>query len=201
MLTLYDIMVHYDPDTLKLAQIPPPVCPRCGSHRTEIVGTSDDGRTMTVRCNACGERSRIETATAASAARTAARDGGDGSDELDVMRVVGRALAQLPDAESRMRVLDWASGRFGPATTGDVSQPAPSQLAPSQPAPSQPSQDSGDLALSVEGMEELFVDPRDPRDAGDARKAARPAVPEQLESLVEGFVSDFQRVAVAWQSV
>jgi len=54
-------MVHYDA-TLKLVPTPPPICPKCGSHRTEIVGLSDDGRTVVVRCNACGARSELKTA-------------------------------------------------------------------------------------------------------------------------------------------
>jgi hypothetical protein len=51
-------MVHYDP-SMYVAQIPPPVCPKCGSHRTEIVGRSDNGETIVLRCNACGARSEI----------------------------------------------------------------------------------------------------------------------------------------------
>ena len=51
-------MVHYDP-TLRAAQTPPPICPKCGSHRTEIVGQSSNGDTVVLRCQACGERSRI----------------------------------------------------------------------------------------------------------------------------------------------
>ena len=38
---------------------PPHICPKCGSHRTQVVGLSDDGHTVIVRCNACGERSEI----------------------------------------------------------------------------------------------------------------------------------------------
>jgi hypothetical protein len=60
-------MVHYNPP-FRLAQTRPPICPKCGSHRTEIVGRSHGGETVVVRCNACGERSRVtipaETATA-----------------------------------------------------------------------------------------------------------------------------------------
>ncbi len=41
------------------AQTLPPVCPKCGSHRTVIVGRSDDGGTIVLRCNTCGERSEI----------------------------------------------------------------------------------------------------------------------------------------------
>ena len=197
-------MVHYDPETLKLAQTPPPVCPRCGSHRTEIVGLSDDGRTMTVRCNACGERSRIETAGDATAARTAACIDADGSDELDVMRSVGRALAHLPDAASRTRVLNWASDRFGLATLADADVDQARLFEPPRVA------DHRDLALSVDGMEALFSDHTDTKEVrstrnadrpGEADRPARPVVPERLESLVEGFVNDFQRVATAWQSV
>jgi uncharacterized Zn finger protein len=54
-------MVHYNPEW-HVAQVPPPVCPKCGSHRTQVVGRSDDGRTVSVRCSSCGERSRIEVA-------------------------------------------------------------------------------------------------------------------------------------------
>ena len=138
LLTLYDNMVHYDPDSLKAAQTPPPVCPRCGSHRTEIVGLSDDGRTMTVRCNACGERSRIEMAHAEPDARTAARGDEDGAEELAVMRLVGRALAQLPDSQARARVMRWASERFQHVAIPDAWTLAPD-----------PSPRSHDQALSV----------------------------------------------------
>jgi uncharacterized Zn finger protein len=51
-------MVHYE-RTLRVAQTPPPICPKCGSHRTEIVERLPNGETGVVRCNACGERSRI----------------------------------------------------------------------------------------------------------------------------------------------
>jgi hypothetical protein len=52
-------MVHYNPEW-HAAQIPPPVCPKCGSHRTQVVGRSDDGRTVILRCSSCGERTRVE---------------------------------------------------------------------------------------------------------------------------------------------
>jgi len=51
-------MVHYHPSLIASPQ-PPPTCPKCGSHRTQIVGLSDDGQTIVVRCNACGARSEI----------------------------------------------------------------------------------------------------------------------------------------------
>ena len=51
-------MVHYD-NPWAMAPVPPPICPKCGSHRTQIVGMSNDGSTVIVRCNFCGERSEI----------------------------------------------------------------------------------------------------------------------------------------------
>ncbi len=51
-------MVHYGPDR-HAAQVPPPICPRCGSHRTQVVGRSNDAKSMVLRCNACGERSTV----------------------------------------------------------------------------------------------------------------------------------------------
>ena len=51
-------MVQYNQDW-HAAQLLPPVCPKCGSHRTQVVGRSDDGKTVIVRCNACGEQSRV----------------------------------------------------------------------------------------------------------------------------------------------
>ena len=67
-------MVHYDPP-FHLAQIPPPICPKCGSHRTEIVGRSDDGETIVLRCNACGERTRVAIPVDESAPAHRAGDG------------------------------------------------------------------------------------------------------------------------------
>jgi hypothetical protein len=56
--TVYDIMVYYG-QRLLAAQLPPPVCPKCGSHRTQVVGRSSDAQTVIVRCNSCGERSSV----------------------------------------------------------------------------------------------------------------------------------------------
>ena len=64
-------MVHYAPK-FETAQQPPPLCPKCGSHRTEVVGRSSNGDTLILRCHACGERSRISNATSAEEAAPAA---------------------------------------------------------------------------------------------------------------------------------
>jgi uncharacterized Zn finger protein len=53
-------MVHF---TTKIEVLPypttPPVCPKCGNHRTEIIGKADDPTKRTVRCNACGAISTV----------------------------------------------------------------------------------------------------------------------------------------------
>ncbi len=36
----------------------PPVCPKCGSHRTEVIGKTDADKDI-VRCHACGAISKI----------------------------------------------------------------------------------------------------------------------------------------------
>jgi transcription elongation factor Elf1 len=68
-------MVHYN-TPLSLAQTPPPTCPKCGSHRTEVVGRSDNGATLVVRCNACGERSRVTIPREAALANAGREAGG-----------------------------------------------------------------------------------------------------------------------------
>ena len=54
-------MVHYGPDRQTAANLPP-ICPKCGSHRTQIVGRLEDGVTLIVRCNACGAHTTLHPA-------------------------------------------------------------------------------------------------------------------------------------------
>jgi hypothetical protein len=101
-------MVHYAPDAPPAAHTPPPVCPKCGSHRTQIVGSSEGG-VLTIRCNSCGERSTISVG-----ARETVPSGDDVATDLAVMRGVGQPLGRLPDAESRTRVLRWTTDQLTP---------------------------------------------------------------------------------------
>jgi hypothetical protein len=65
--TVYDIMVHYGrPEPPKPA--PPQLCTKCGSHRTQIIGRLEDGKTLIIRCNACGAHSTVLATRAAAAA-------------------------------------------------------------------------------------------------------------------------------------
>jgi len=41
------------------------MCPKCGSHRTQIIGTSDDPTKQTLRCNTCGAISTVPVENAA----------------------------------------------------------------------------------------------------------------------------------------
>jgi hypothetical protein len=59
-------MVHYEPAG-KDAGPTPPVCPKCGSHRTEVIGLSDDLKLKFIRCNACGFRSAVPNTNASPA--------------------------------------------------------------------------------------------------------------------------------------
>src|SRR5262245_48337928 len=82
-----------------------PTCPKCGGHRTEAAGRSESGRGIDVRCNDCDERFSMLVDRRAS-------DADNMTGEIEAIRTVGRALAQLPDARSRLRVLRWAAERF-----------------------------------------------------------------------------------------
>jgi len=62
-------MVHYQPD-LSTLPYPPRTCPKCGSHRTQIVGISNEGQTIVLRCNACGARSEVTPPLEDASART-----------------------------------------------------------------------------------------------------------------------------------
>ena len=64
-------MVHYQPDLSTLPH-PPQTCPKCGSHRTQIVGISNEGRILVLRCNACGARSEVTPPLEEGAALTGA---------------------------------------------------------------------------------------------------------------------------------
>jgi hypothetical protein len=54
----HDIVVHYAPDRQHPGNLPQ-ICPKCGSHRTQIVGRLEDGKTLILRCNACGAFSTL----------------------------------------------------------------------------------------------------------------------------------------------
>ena len=141
----YDLMVHYDPNIRRAAQPPSPTCPKCGSHRTEVVDRTDDGRSITVRCNVCGARATVLIDRRAT-------DADNVTDEIEAIRTVGRALAQLPDAASRVRVMRWASERF----QIDLTVVAASAAAQARATVADRPADIEDPTLSTEGLDDLF---------------------------------------------
>jgi len=50
-----DIMVHYG----HRHETGSSLCPRCGSNRTQIIGSSHDSTTLIMRCGSCGERTAV----------------------------------------------------------------------------------------------------------------------------------------------
>lgn len=134
-------MVHYDTDE-NLVSPPalPPVCPKCGSHRTEVVGRSNDGKLIALRCNGCGERSEVTPVSDRAGADLVAA-------ELEAILAVGKALTRLDDAAGRKRVLTWALERFNGDDT--VVVPVEPQAATVVPFP--------DQTLRVDNLTDLFT--------------------------------------------
>jgi len=52
-------MVHYKLDSKPAAPFPPPACANCGSHKTSVIGMSQDLTITYLRCATCGARSEI----------------------------------------------------------------------------------------------------------------------------------------------
>lgn len=177
-------MVHYDPPSLNAAQQPPPVCPKCGSHRTEIVGITDQGQVV-VRCNTCGERSVVPSGSPRTAPTL---DVDPISAELDAMRVVAAAIARLDDPESRRRVLRWIGERFDASQPGAQPPDAAHAHAPAVQGHSEPA----DAALSIDGVDLMFEAERE----GVRIEGAEP---RSIQAMVSGFIADFQRLAIEWQ--
>jgi hypothetical protein len=125
--------------------------------------------------------------------------------ELEVIHAVGRALARLPDADAQRRVIRWINDRF--------QQPSVA-AAPDHSDRPGPGSTVSDPSLVVDELAEFFEVPgagrkptftmhrragADPVDAEMvvAEKAAEPK--PGIDSLVRGFVTDFQRIALEWQ--
>ena len=105
-----------------------------------MVGRSNDGKLIALRCNACGERSEVapENERATADQVTA---------ELEAILAVGKALTCLDDAAGRKRVLHWALERFNGGDTAAL--PAESQAATIVPFP--------DQTLRVDNLTDLFT--------------------------------------------
>jgi hypothetical protein len=169
---------------------PPSVCPKCGSHRTDVVGMSAH-ETWVIRCTVCGERSTVRHAPIEAAADDQVEA------ELAVMQTIGGALSQLRDPDARTRVLRWACDRFHVAEslTAHAAQAA---------RPVTVNESHSDLTM--EGVELFYEQSTAPVATAvstpSVASVASPAAPPGeagLESMVRGFVNDFQQVALEWQ--
>jgi uncharacterized Zn finger protein len=58
-------MVHFSAQVGAPLFRTPPVCPKCGSHRTEIIGERDLPPKRVLRCNTCGAISTVSHEDAA----------------------------------------------------------------------------------------------------------------------------------------
>jgi len=124
------------------------------------------------------------------------------ADELEAIAAIGHALANVHDPVARVRILRWAVDRFLPqqiAATGLTAPLAPAApRAESDPAAGVPPIDKAD------DLDDLFEhEPASRKALRDAAPAGEPAPvqppPQPVESLVRGFVTDFQRLVVEWQ--
>jgi hypothetical protein len=115
----------------------------------------------------------------------------DVTTELEAMQLVASALGEVDDAQARLRVIRWAMERFFPGAAVETTNCSPASDS-MRPAP--------DTTLEVGSLHEFFVrDTVDPDDDDCPLQPARPAIREPIESMVKGFVADFQRLAAACQ--
>jgi hypothetical protein len=112
--------------------------------------------------------------------------------EVEAMGEVARALAALPDAQSRARVLRWAMERYHLDATPMAAPAVPVTTAVAGP----------DASLEVDSLYDLFPATHPADIDEESLSIAEPAKPAQesgIESMIRGFVADFQRVALEWQ--
>jgi len=121
--------------------------------------------------------------------------------EIAAMHVIANALADIPDAEARQRVLSWARGRFTapPSLTRPVVATRPVDHDPT---------------LSCEGLEEFFERPRSVAErlavetsddfrnfAQTATAAESPAMRRPFEVLIRGLNNGLEFLLTKLQTV
>ena len=199
-------MVHYDGAS---ETTPTPLNLRSGNRRNEFGTRSQGGNIVVMRSHSRSERSEVGLKNGAAAVDVAA--------EVDAMGQVARALAALPDAQSRARVLRWAMDRYhldvtptaAPAVPATIPAPAvpvtmaaavPEIAAPDAPATMEIT--GADSGLEVDSLHDLFPARPGPdidEEALSIGEPARPAQESGIESMVRSFAADFRRFALEWQ--
>jgi hypothetical protein len=119
----------------------------------------------------------------------------DVTTELAAMQRVAMALGDLRDEQARLRVIRWAMERYFPAAAVETAS-GPAAVSASGISAS-------DATLEVDSLTDFFVRNTvvDSDDDDCTDQPAKPAVREPIESMVKGFVADFQQLAAAWQGV
>ena len=121
--------------------------------------------------------------------------------ELAAMQAIVSALSALPDADSRNRVLRWASEHFSAAlvpsvvTSIQAAAPADDEIIEIDaldvaPMPSGTVRETGD----PENLGSLFEVPRPSAPAKAERQ------PKSVVSTLESFVADFKKLAHDWKN-
>ena len=192
---------------------PSPLNSGSGNHPSEFVERSHGNMAM-MRCTTRSETPEVGLENGSAAIDVAA--------EVDAMGQVARALAELPDAQSRARVLQWAIDRYYadatpmaapavPVTITAAAVPAtmaaavPVMAAPAAPARMAvigPDPSGADLSLEVETLHDLFPARHRSDVDEEALSIAEPARPAQeagIESMIRSFAADFRRFALEWQ--
>ena len=137
------------------------------------------------------------------------------SAELAAMHAIAAALARVRDPQARLRVLRWATDRFQASTTAGVPPQAADTamiVAIAEEDPTLAVENLYDLfeSSASNDMCDMFETPASasaalavatpaPEPACEPRKHAREE-PARLDTLVRGFASEFQRLAMEWQS-
>jgi hypothetical protein len=140
-----------------------------------------------------------------------------GGTELEAMQAIAEVLGDLPDAETRARVLKWANELYGDGTyvapTPALPEPLPGNVAGVHvdvEVDPQPLGATLDDPLAVEDLEELFScppparpdreTPRPPAPAAiEVQPPTPPAKPEAVATMLQSFIEDFRKLAAEWE--
>jgi hypothetical protein len=209
---------HHLEHSIRAVPAQPKGCPQCGSHRAEIVGRSESGTIVALRCNHCGTRSQVANADVHAGALD------DVTAELEAIVAVGRTLTRLQNADARRRVLNWAFERFAadiplPGVAGTALPTADQTLIVDGLADLFEPRRRADLRLVVvnddladlfdgaerpDAVDDRHYEPAESWDGPDTRPlhdGPADSSPEpELDVLVADFVSDFRRLANEWQN-
>jgi len=128
--------------------------------------------------------------------------------ELAVMRALATALESLPDDRARVRAIRWVIEAFNL----ELDQQDNTTSEPPVVAARGTAARSSDPGLTMEGIDEMFPGPKrlpagSPTNQATADRGDEPQPQTKsdddrnqgVKSMIDGFVSDFQKLAQDWQ--